>query len=830
MIEKMKQYKRWICHILVFALALTGIGTISESRQAEAAEDASYPLYIPVTVGEVGTMENVTYHKKAGSSLMIGQVYYVLKKSDLATGDAVIQSAAMTTSTMTVYKAGVENGYSDGLINATGVSSDDGSIYCFSNVNSGSVLESGCSDCVSDGGKGAAYYSEEDVCWKYVCAHGNVQADIVLCSSVITESLGAAGSTLSGDIFRVRQNNEVTVYESGSPVTVSSNELCLEIKNQDSWYEVRSAILSDASVSDTDTEIAFSWNSIKILADINVKAKPALKGTITNYTDGDLDDLIVRVIDGAGSNTILKTQSVDTGGSFSIPELEAGSYQIEILDGNSECIAARYVCLSIGEDGTNNYHSAANFDMSEDQGKLTKCTISASSRDDGVKVDPDTINGQVTESEASENTKGFTAADKASGDTLKFEFRIKNPTSPPDAVDEPQINAVHGRYTADGYTLLNQYYKMEAEKTVGSVTTILDETNGLITIRVPVEISNPDFDLSLYDYRVYRYHDGTVECITSAPNAYGEYVRYVDGGLEIKVKRFCIYALAYGRQTPTTPPQIPYYPPTPTPTIEPTAEPTIEPTAEPTIEPTAEPTIEPTAEPTIEPTIEPTKAPENTAVPTVSPTAEPTKVPEEKDSGKVSSKKKMLLEIKKISGASMTLKWSKCAGADGYDVYHSPCDTLKKKNSLKYLCTIKKAKNVTYTLKKLKKNVWYKNRVYAWKMVNGKKVIIGESIIVHGFVAKKGTESKWGNPTDIELNKTKLTIGKGKTAKIQAKAVTKKGKSLGNHGRKVRYVVSDDTIVAVTKKGKAKGLKKGTCKLWVVAQNGLKKKIKITVK
>ena len=190
----------------------------------------------------------------------------------------------------------------------------------------------------------------------------------------------------------------------------------------------------------------------------------------------------------------------------------------------------------------------------------------------------------------------------------------------------------------------------------------------------------------------------------------------------------------------------------------------------------------------------------------------------------------MLLEVEKVSGDTMTLSWDKVSGADGYDLYHSKCDTLKKKNKLKFYKTFKSAKTTSFTFKELKKDQWYKDRVYAWKMVNGKKVVIGKSIIVHEYVKKQNVDTKWGNPTEVEVSEKKISLAKGKKEKLSAKVVTTKGKSLGDHGRKIRYVVSDDTIVSVTKKGKVKAKKKGKCTVYVVAQNGLKKKVKVTVK
>lgn len=72
---------------------------------------------------------------------------------------------------------------------------------------------------------------------------------------------------------------------------------------------------------------------------------------------------------------------------------------------------------------------------------------------------------------------------------------------------------------------------------------------------------------------------------------------------------------------------------------------------------------------------------------------------------------------------SMTIKWKKVAGASGYAVYQS----TKQKSGYKCIKTIKKAKTVQFTKKKLKSKKKYYYRVRAYRIVNGKKVWAGYS-------------------------------------------------------------------------------------------------------
>ena len=79
--------------------------------------------------------------------------------------------------------------------------------------------------------------------------------------------------------------------------------------------------------------------------------------------------------------------------------------------------------------------------------------------------------------------------------------------------------------------------------------------------------------------------------------------------------------------------------------------------------------------------------------------------------------KTKLKSAKKQSAKSVRLTWKKVKGCTGYEVYMS-----KKKNSgYKKIATLKKAKKVTYTKKKLKKKKTYYFKVRTYKTVNGKK-------------------------------------------------------------------------------------------------------------
>ena len=185
---------------------------------------------------------------------------------------------------------------------------------------------------------------------------------------------------------------------------------------------------------------------------------------------------------------------------------------------------------------------------------------------------------------------------------------------------------------------------------------------------------------------------------------------------------------------------------------------------------------------------------------------------------KGSSYGKLKLKQKATSKNSITVSWSKVSGADGYIVYANACGSKLKK-----VATVKKSAT-SYTQKKLKKGKYYKYVVVAYKNVDGKKVTIAASKTIH-VTTKNG---KYGNAKAVKVNKTKQTIKKGKSVTIKASQI-KLDKTIKKHTA-IRYESSNSKIATVNSKGKITAKKKGSCKIYVYAQNGMSKTVTVTVK
>ena len=202
---------------------------------------------------------------------------------------------------------------------------------------------------------------------------------------------------------------------------------------------------------------------------------------------------------------------------------------------------------------------------------------------------------------------------------------------------------------------------------------------------------------------------------------------------------------------------------------------------------------------------------------------------EQKDQSKLNGnaieklKLPLLLAKGKGGNKSITISWLRYSGASGYEAYWSYCDG--KKNYKKF-ATVKNNK-LTVTHKKLKNNRDYKYYIAAYRIENGKKIYLARSNVLH--VAMK--QSKFTNAKSITLNKKKVTLKVNKTFKIQAKVkLESKKKKQMIHEKAYRYYTDNSNVATVSKKGVITAKAKGSCLIYVLTNNGVYQKIKVTVK
>lgn len=176
---------------------------------------------------------------------------------------------------------------------------------------------------------------------------------------------------------------------------------------------------------------------------------------------------------------------------------------------------------------------------------------------------------------------------------------------------------------------------------------------------------------------------------------------------------------------------------------------------------------------------------------------------------------------KKQTKTSVKLSWKAIDGADGYLVYGNRCG---KNNSYKLLTTLAGKNATAYTEKGLKKGTYYKYLVCAYRNVGDTKVTLAASKTIHA-VTKGG---KYGEAKIAGVKPANVSIRVGKSQKLSVKEV-KAGIKMKTY-RKLSYESDNTEVATVSKSGRIKGKKTGSCYVYVYAQNGAFRKVRVTVK
>ena len=187
----------------------------------------------------------------------------------------------------------------------------------------------------------------------------------------------------------------------------------------------------------------------------------------------------------------------------------------------------------------------------------------------------------------------------------------------------------------------------------------------------------------------------------------------------------------------------------------------------------------------------------------------------------------LALRSVKQTKSSITLTWNKTSKASKYVIYGN---LEGKKNKMKKITSVKSSAK-TKTIKKiagkkLKKGKYYKFIIMA---VDGDNRAISLSKAAH--VAVKG--GKVGNYKSVSVKKSVITkAGKmkvGSKLSIVAKAV-KASKLKVKKYRSPKYTSTDTLVATVSSKGVISAKATGACYVYAYAQNGVYRKIKVTVK
>ena len=272
------------------------------------------------------------------------------------------------------------------------------------------------------------------------------------------------------------------------------------------------------------------------------------------------------------------------------------------------------------------------------------------------------------------------------------------------------------------------------------------------------------------------------------------------------------------------------------PSTKPSVAPSVAPSTKPSVAPSTKPSVAPSVAPSTKPSVAPSVAPSTkpSVAPSKRPTATPTPNASTPSKQQIYKNETVLNAGLKVAqkGDRIEISWGKVKSATGYRVYVQYCGMpMAKKPTMKvksYDVTKVVVKKINGKKLNLKQN--FKVCVEAYKIVDGKTVILGQTITAH-IVGRKNYKST--NVKKVTATKSQYSLKKGKTAQIKAATVLvdKKKKPLDNrHAAELRYRSSNKTIATVSSKGKIKAKSKGSCYVYVYARNGYAKKIKVTVK
>ena len=187
---------------------------------------------------------------------------------------------------------------------------------------------------------------------------------------------------------------------------------------------------------------------------------------------------------------------------------------------------------------------------------------------------------------------------------------------------------------------------------------------------------------------------------------------------------------------------------------------------------------------------------------------------------------KLALKSSKQGKTSIDLSWNAVPGASSYVIYGNKCGKGVKPVKIASVNGNRQTVSAVNS-QALKKGTYYKFIVVALDKNNK---VVSTSRVVHA--ATKG--GKVGNHKKVTVSKSVIKkakkLKKGKSLKLKAKAVPQSKKLKVKKHVAVRYESTDVNIATVSKKGVVKAKNKGTCYVYAYAQNGISKRVKVTVK
>ena len=174
-----------------------------------------------------------------------------------------------------------------------------------------------------------------------------------------------------------------------------------------------------------------------------------------------------------------------------------------------------------------------------------------------------------------------------------------------------------------------------------------------------------------------------------------------------------------------------------------------------------------------------------------------------------------------VTAKRIRLSWKKLSKADGYILYGVRCGQTKYRR-LKDLSGGKTA----WTCKGAKKGTYYKFLLVAYQTQKGTKRVLASSKVIH-----VATSGGWvGNYRSVKVKPAKAQLKKGRRLVLKATPIRADKRRKVNRHQGIAFESSDTKIATVNKKGQLTAKNKGSCTVFVYAQNGCCAKVKVTVR
>jgi hypothetical protein len=183
------------------------------------------------------------------------------------------------------------------------------------------------------------------------------------------------------------------------------------------------------------------------------------------------------------------------------------------------------------------------------------------------------------------------------------------------------------------------------------------------------------------------------------------------------------------------------------------------------------------------------------------------------------------LDSSESDDTALKISWTKVNDADGYYVFlgRGIGGTLELYRSVN-------ASELTLRFEGLERGKIYKACVKAWKREGGEERYIGDTSPLV-FAIAGSYNAKYCDPKSIRINEKKVVLENGDTYRIRASLKgVRDNMDILNVMNDLRYFSSNTSVATVSETGNIKARGAGNCTVYVMANNGIRAGIRVTVK